>query len=186
MTAPFYAAGPAWSVVGRMLSDHMHGVDLLCSLPMVDPDRIGTIGHSLGGYNSFFLAGVDSRIRAVVSSCGLSPFAGDPDPRRWDKREWFSHLPRIGDALDRGEVPFELHEIAALAAPTPFFQWAGQLDHIFPHWRSVAEASLDLSRLYDWLGAGDRYVGLMGAGDHDFPPAVRAMAYDFLDSWLAG
>lgn len=185
MTAPYYAAHPSFSVVGQMLSDHMQGVDLLCTLPMVDPGRIGAIGHSLGGYNAFFLAGLDSRVRAVVASCGLSPFAGDPDPRRWDKRAWFSHLPLIGEALARGEVPFELHEIAALAAPTPFFQWAGQTDHIFPHWQSVAEASLDLARLYDWHGVGDRYVGLMGSGGHDFPLPIRAMAYEFLDRWLS-
>lgn len=184
-TAPFDQAHPEWSAVGKMLTDHLHGLDLLCSLPMVDPERIGAIGHSLGAYNAFFLAGIDRRIRAVVSSCGLSPFAGDPEEHRWGKRDWFSHLPRLSEAIARGAVPFEFHEIAALAAPTPFFNYVGQTDRIFPHWQQVAAASLELARLYEWMGTSERYVGLMGAGGHDFPQPIRQMAYDFLAHWLA-
>jgi dienelactone hydrolase len=185
-TAPFDQANPGWSAVGKMLTDHQHGLDLLCRLEAVDPGRIGAIGHSLGAYNAFFLAGLDSRIAAVVSSCGLSTFAGDTETHRWGRREWFSHLPALDDQIAQGEVPFEFHEIAALAAPTPFFNWSGQSDRIFPHWKPIAEASLDLSRLYEFLGAKDRYVGLLGSGGHDFPPAIRAMAYAFLDRWLRG
>lgn len=183
-TAPFYQEYPNWSAVGKMAADHMQGVDILASLDSVDPGRIGAIGHSLGGYNAFYLAGFDRRVRAVVSSCGLSTFAGDPDPGRWGKRDWFTHLPGVTDCLARGEVPFEWHEVAALAAPTPFLNWSGQSDHIFPHWQPIAAASLDLHRLYERLGAGERYVGLMGTGGHDFPPPIRSMAYDFLDRWL--
>lgn len=183
-TAPFDQAYPGWSAVGKMLTDHLQGVDLLCTLDQVDPGRIGAIGHSLGGYNAFFLAGVDRRVRAIVSSCGLSPLAGDPERHRWGRRDWFSHLPALSDWIDRGEAPFEMHEVAALAAPTPFFNWSGQRDSIFPHWKQVGEAALDLARLYQWMGAQDRYLSLIGTGGHDFPPEIRTLAYNFLDRWL--
>lgn len=183
-TASFYAQYPEWTAVGKMASDHLHGVDLLCSLQGVDAGRIGAIGHSLGGYNSFFLAGLDPRIRAFVSSCGFCTFAGDPEPNRWGQRDWFSHIPRLTADLREDRVPFELHEIAALAAPTPAFYWSGQQDGIFPHWRSYSEGMEQLCRLYRFLGAESSFLYLLGSCGHDFPGYARAIAYDFLDRWL--
>ncbi|MBA4496484.1 dienelactone hydrolase family protein [Paenactinomyces guangxiensis] len=182
-TAPFYEEHPEWTATGKMLADHRQGIDLLCRLPFVNPGRIGAIGHSKGGYNAFFLAGIDKRIRAVVSSCGFCTFTGDPDPHRWGKRDWLSHIPQLSEDVNGGQVPFEWHEIAALA-PVPFFNWIGQQDTIFPHWQSSAEALLDLTRLYQWLGVGDRFVSLIGNSGHDFPEEIREMAYNFLDKWL--
>ncbi|WP_309120769.1 dienelactone hydrolase family protein [Paenibacillus sp.] len=185
-TAPFYAAHPSSTAVGKMLHDHRQSLDVLTALPYVDASRIGAIGHSLGGYNAFFLAGVDRRVKAVVSSCGFATFAGDPDPNRWGQRDWFSHLPKISDSLAAGFVPFEYHEIAALAAPTPFFNWNGMADKIFPHWRPAAEALTELGALYRALDAEHRLEFLFGNSGHDFPPTVREAAYVFLDRWLKG
>lgn len=183
-TAPFYERYPEWTAVAKMIADHRQGLDLLVSLDIVDAGRIGAIGHSLGGYNGFFLAGVDERIRAVVSSCGFATFAGDPNPGRWGRRDWFTHVPAISDYIERGEAPFEWHEIVALAAPVPFFNWSGQADAIFPHWEPIAEAMRDLHGLYAWLGAPERMLSMDGTSGHDFPGPVRAAAYDFMDRWL--
>src|SRR5437870_2487858 len=54
--------------------NHMRAVDLLQSLPEVDPERIGVIGHSLGGHNSMFLAAFDERLKCIVSNCGFCSF----------------------------------------------------------------------------------------------------------------
>ena len=79
-TNEFYKKYPHWSAMGKMIYDHKKGLDYLCSLGIVDPQRLGCIGHSLGGYNSFFLQAFDSRIRAGVSSCGLSPMGRSNSP----------------------------------------------------------------------------------------------------------
>ncbi|WP_052310041.1 hypothetical protein [Paenibacillus senegalensis] len=81
-------------------------------------------------------------------------------------------------------MPFEWHEIAALCAPTPFFNWMGQKDPIFPHWEFIAKASLEISHLYSFLDKEDHYVGWMGSAGHDFPEAVRKASYQFLQKWL--
>lgn len=47
-TAAFYERNSGWTAVGKMLVDHMCGVDLLAGLEGVDEERIGAIGHSLG------------------------------------------------------------------------------------------------------------------------------------------
>lgn len=54
--------------------DNVRAIDLLQSLPEVDPQRIGAIGHSLGGHNALFTAALDERIAATVSSCGFTRF----------------------------------------------------------------------------------------------------------------
>ncbi|TLS52182.1 dipeptidyl aminopeptidase [Paenibacillus antri] len=185
-TAPYYERFPRRTAVGKMLSDHMHAVDLLASLPEADGSRIGAIGHSLGGYNAFFLAGFDERVRAIAVSCGFATFAGDPERNRWGLRDWFSHLPRLTDDLENDEVPFEFHEIAGLAAPTPWFNWNGTSDPIFPHWRPAVDAMEQLERLYRLLGAEEgRLTYRFGSGGHDFPRSIREAAYDFLADRLS-
>jgi dienelactone hydrolase len=184
-TARRDAAHPELSAVGKMVSDHRQGVELLCSLPEVDPARIGVIGHSLGGYNAFFLAGADLRIAATVSSCGFATFAGDSQTHRWGRRDWFSHLPALSPMIEADHVPFEMHEIAALVAPRPFFNWMAAGDHIFPHWRPAVAAMEQVAQLYQGLGHEGDFMSLLGTGDHDFPAPVRAAAYAFFDQHLA-
>lgn len=183
-TATFDTQYPNWSAVAKMIIDHKQGVSLLENIKCVDSNRIGAIGHSLGGYNSYFLAGVDRRIKTVVCSCGFSTIAEDPELHRWGKREWFSHIPKLSEYINEGKVPFEFTEIAALVAPTPFFVWMGQNDYIFPHWKPAAQGLNDLNSLYRWLEKGERIQTLIGNSDHDFPKEIRQMAYLFLDRWL--
>ncbi|MCH1624479.1 alpha/beta hydrolase family protein [Ferdinandcohnia quinoae] len=184
-TGPFYENYPNWSAVSKMLIDHVHGINLLCDFDFVNHERIGVIGHSLGGYNGYFLAGVDRRVKAVVCSCGFATFAEDPETYRWGKRDWFSHIPKLTEDIDHGKVPFEFNEIAALVAPTPFFLWMGQTDHIFPHWQPAANGVSELANLYNWLGEGNKFTSYIGNTGHDFPHEIRQLAYAFLDKWLS-
>lgn len=181
---PFYDKHPLWSTVAKNIVDHRQGIDVLQSLSYVDGDRIGVIGHSFGAYNAYFIGGMDQRVKAIVSSCGISCFTGDDHPTHWGIRNWYTHLPRVTEDLARGTVPFEFHEIIALAAPTPFFNYSGQSDHIFPHWSAIGSCVKHVYQLYEWLGRGDRFCSYLGVAGHDFPDEVRALAYDFLDRWV--
>jgi hypothetical protein len=118
-TKPFYEKHPEWSVMGKMLWDHMCGVDVLQTLDYVDPKRIGATGWSLGGHNTGFLAAFDDRIAAAVSDGGMIPITGDSHPFRWCLPKFF-YMPRMRPYLERGSVPFDLHEIMALIAPRPY------------------------------------------------------------------
>src|SRR5262249_30299371 len=46
----------------KAIWNNMRAVDLLQSLPEVDPKRVGCIGHSLGGHNTMYTAAFDVRI----------------------------------------------------------------------------------------------------------------------------
>jgi dienelactone hydrolase len=180
----FYSDNPGWTTVGRMATDHRQGISLLQSLPTVDPERIGAIGHSLGGYNSFFLAGLDERIGATVCSCGLGMFAQDPTPERWCRDDFFNHIPRIRQDLDAGTVKWEWHEILALVAPRPMFIWWTRQDDCFPNAAALEAGVNAVHGLYDELGAGAAMQSMAGDGAHDFPLEARTAAYEFFDEKL--
>jgi hypothetical protein len=62
------------SLLGNQLSDNIRGVDLLCSLPYVDRDRIGATGASGGGNQTMWLSAMDERIRAAMPVVSVGTF----------------------------------------------------------------------------------------------------------------
>ena len=62
------------SLLGVQVSDNMRGVDLLCSLPQVDAEKIGATGASGGGNQTMWLAAVDERIKASVPVVSVGTF----------------------------------------------------------------------------------------------------------------
>lgn len=56
----------------KTLHDLSVAVDVLSSLEYVESDKIGVVGHSLGGQEAIWLEWYDKRIKVGASSCGLS------------------------------------------------------------------------------------------------------------------
>jgi hypothetical protein len=54
------------TLIGIEISDNIRGIDLLCSLPEVDPGKIGATGASGGGSQTIWLAALDERIKATM------------------------------------------------------------------------------------------------------------------------
>lgn len=175
-----YASGTMKGIV-----NHFRAVDLLASLPEVDPARIAVLGHSLGGHNALFLAAFDTRVRAVVSSCGFNSFARyhGGDLTGWSGKRY---MPRIGERYgkDPARVPFDFPELLASLAPRPVFINAPLEDSNFDI-AGVREC-LDFARpVYEKVfAAADRLVALHPGAGHSFPPEVRRQAYEFLDRWV--
>ncbi len=165
--------------------NHVRGVDLLESMAEVDKDRIGAIGHSLGGHNALFLAVFEPRIRAVVTSCGFNSFA---KYKGGDLTGWSSnkYMPRIASrhAKSPARMPFDFTEILGAIAPRPVFISAPTGDENFEV-SGVKDCVLAARPIYERVfDAGDRLVATHPACGHDFPMEVRARAYHFLDRWL--
>ena len=56
----------------KTLHDLSVTIDVLCYLDFVDKDKIGVIGHSLGGQEAIWITWYDKRIKVAASSCGVS------------------------------------------------------------------------------------------------------------------
>ena len=167
----------------------MRALDVLQSLPEVDGARLGAIGHSLGGYNTLFLAAFDPRVKALACSAGYNAFAdyaaspyGGGDLAKWalDK-----HLRRIRTVYnsDPRQVPFDFPELIGALAPRPLLTVAPTRDDIFvlPGVRKCLAAARPV---YELLGAGGNLQARFPDAAHDFPAAERAAAYAFLDKGL--
>ena len=59
---------PNCTGLGKWVWDSHRLLDYLYTLPEIDRENIGIIGHSLGGKMSLYAAAFDPRIIAVVSS----------------------------------------------------------------------------------------------------------------------
>ena len=166
--------------------NHMRGVDLLQALPEVDPERIGCVGHSLGGHNAIFLGVFDDRVQVTVSSCGFTSF---PKYKGGDLSGWShrGYMPRIAEVFggDPSRMPFDFTEVIGALAPRAFFTNSPLGDANFDV-SGVRDCIRAAEQIYDEMGVRDRLVAVHPDAGHDFPPEVREQAYAFIDSQLCG
>jgi len=167
------------------ISNHTRAVDLLQSLPEVNRDQIGVIGHSLGGHNSIFVAVFDKRIKAIVTSCGFTSFEKykGGDLSGWSHK---GYMPRITEVYHKNpaEMPFDFTEVLASLAPRPVFINAPVGDDNFDvsGVKDCVAAALPVYRKIYKVGGNLQVV--YPPGGHDFPTPVREAAYKFLERAL--
>jgi dienelactone hydrolase len=161
--------------------DNIRAVDLLETLAEVDPQRIGCIGHSLGGHSAMFTAAFEPRIKVIVSSCGFTSFVKDDLPSWTSPR----YMPRIASEFqnDPRLVPFDFPEIVASFAPRPFLASAATRDADFDV-SGVRDCLSAAREVYDLYGQADRLQAYYPEAEHSFPADARARAYEFLDQHL--
>lgn len=167
----------------KAIWDNIRAVDLLQSLPEVDPHRLGVIGHSLGGHNALFTAVFEPRLTAIVSSCGFTSFLKDDMP------SWTGpvYMPRITSVYknDARKMPFDFTEIVAALAPRPFLACAATRDDDFAvdGVRDVMNSARPIYRLYKTV---DNLQAYFPDAPHSFPADARKRAYEFLERYLGG
>jgi acetyl esterase/lipase len=164
--------------------NNMRAVDYLQSLPEVDGDKIGCIGHSLGGHNAIFTAAFDERIKAVVSNCGFTSFQKyyNGNLKGWTSARY---MPRIAGEYDLKpeKVPFDFPEVTAALAPRAFLASAPTGDDNFEV-SGVKDCVAAARPVYELLGAKEKLAANYPECKHEFPPEVRKAAYEWLDKWL--
>lgn len=168
----------------KAIWDNIRAVDLLVSLPQVDAERIGCIGHSLGGHNTMFTAVFEPRIKALVSNCGFTRFHKYYEGRL---AGWTSsrYMPKIAQVYHNNpdEVPFDFPEIIACFAPRPFLASSPIGDGNFEV-SGVRDSITSAMPIYALHGVADRLQANYPDCGHDFPIDVREVAYNFLDRYL--
>jgi len=184
-TAAFYARHPEWTAVGKFTFEHRIAVDILSTLPEVDPQRLGVMGHSLGGHGAYFLAAYDERIRAAVCNCGAHTFRLNPGIESWARDHWYVYFKHLREDILNGKLPpIDMHEIIALIAPRAFmdvFAWndgpvATQYQRIF--------MSQKLCALYSLLGHPENYAFFVHGKGHSVPKESQDLIYRFLAEHL--
>jgi dienelactone hydrolase len=166
--------GTTW--LGIIVHDDRKSIDLLQSIPEVDPQRIGALGLSGGGYRNGYLVGMDERIKAAVIVGWMTELAD---------------LVKINEPVHAGLMIAEgvyrhldYPDIVSLAAPECALNVfnCGQ-DQLFT-FSGMKQASEKIQRVYKELKASNRYAYKFFDVPHQFNVEMQEEAFEWLDRWL--
>ncbi|HQR07953.1 MAG TPA: acetylxylan esterase [Gemmatales bacterium] len=172
------------SATAKGIVNHRRAIDVLASMSKVDLERIGCIGHSLGGHNTLFVSLFDPRIKVLATSCGFCSFPKyfSGDLKGWSHK---GYMPRIASLYqcDPKQMPFDFTEILAAMAPRPVFINAPIKDANFDvdGVRDCVKAAL---AVYQLFGKEEHLVAEHPDCEHDFPTETRQRCYAFFDKHL--
>lgn len=161
---------------GMMVYDGLRAVDYLCTRPDVDPDRIGTLGMSMGGTMAWWLAALDERIRFCVDLCSLADYDTMRETRAFNHHNFYYFVPGL---LKR----FTTGSINALIAPRPHLSLAGLRDKLVPA-AGLDKLDRELKAVYEAAGAPDNWRLFTCDAGHEETEAMRSEIRAFLTRQL--
>ena len=156
------------TLLGKVLFDVSAGIDLLQSLPEVDPTRIGFIGHSYGGRTALFAPVFDKRIKVSVSSCGSTTFK---TMLAQNIKIQFDYV--IPNLLAYGDI----EDVVRLVEPSNLLVLGGNDDRFSQNIETIFEYAK--SAFVDGKLEQQIY-----SGKHEFSKEMRLKAYQFLEQRL--
>ena len=149
--------------------DGIRGIDLLLSLPEVDPARIGVMGTSGGGTLTTLISAVEDRLAFAAPSCYITSWYRNVENELpADIEQMIPHAIELG---------MEMVDLLVAGAPRPRLILGEKNDFFDP--RGTKEAYEELKRLYTLLGKGDDVELFIGPESHSLAKPLRETAYDF-------
>ena len=165
----------------KAIWDNSRAIDLLETMPEVDPARIGGIGHSLGGHNAIFTAVFEPRLQVIVSSCGFTSLSEDDLPSWTGPR----YMPLISTSFENDirKMPVDFHELIAALAPRPFMACYAEKDDDFSA-SGVRHVQQQAESVYKLYNSESQLLSIGVDAGHSFPKVARERAYQFLAEHL--
>lgn len=148
----------------------IRGLDLLSAMPEVDADKLGVTGISGGGALTWYIAALDSRIKAAATVCGNSTLADQIRTRTID-----GHCDCM---YPINTYQRDFHDLGALIAPRPPFIAQADRDGL-----NTIESSLDvfaeLKDFYSLYDAQENINFISTPGGHSYHPNSRKVIFSF-------
>jgi hypothetical protein len=184
-TSRFHQKHPQWTAVGKFTYEHSIAIDVLEGLEEVDPERIGALGHSLGGHGTIFLAAYDDRIKAAACNCGASFFRHNPHVTVWSRDHWYVYFKHIRPGLLEGKMPpIDFHEIIALIAPRAFLDLSGLNDGNPGTQRQRVLMLTRIMDVYELEEAPQNFAFFVHGRGHSVAHESRQLMYGWMDTHL--
>lgn len=179
-------------------------IDYLVTRDDVDPSRIGAMGISKGGMETYLAAAIDPRIAAAVPVIGVQSFRWALEHDAWQSRVETFQAAIDGAAADAGvarvDAPFvrrfydrvvpgiysdfDAPAMLPLIAPRPLLVINGDSDPRTPL-EGVREAAAAAERAYHAAGAADRFaLYLQPDTGHAYTDAAQQATLDWFTRWL--
>lgn len=184
-TAAFYRKHPEWTAVGKFTYEHSIAIDVLQSLKEVHSEKIGVLGHSLGGHGSLFLAAYDQRVQAAAGNCSASFFRQNSKVEAWARDHWYIYFKHIRPGLLDGELPpIDFHEIMALVAPRAYLDLSGLNDGNPLTQRQRILMLLKVMDVYELEKAPQNFAFFVHGRGHSVAHESRELMYGWMDTHL--
>jgi dienelactone hydrolase len=158
------------TMAGWRAWDAVRALDLLETLPEVDPKRMAMMGISGGGTVILYAAALDERVKVAVLSGSFCTF----------RDSIFSRSHCIDNYVPGILRWFEVADITGLIAPRYLFCESGTQDDIFPE-PGVRAALASAERVYRACGAPGRIDHAFFDAGHSFHGEA---AFQRLKEWL--
>jgi len=170
-------------MLGRDLSafmtyDDIASTDFLASLPMVDKNRIGCAGCSMGAYRSWMLSALSDRIKVGAAICWMITTDAQLTKRfgRKENGGFANCIPGLRQYLD-------YPHIASLACPKPMLFINGTQDHLFPI-PGVKDAFAEMHKVWKSQGVDDKLDTELWDIPHSCGKKAQEKILEFLDKYL--
>jgi dienelactone hydrolase len=162
---------------GMMVFDSLRAIDYLVTRADVDPNRIGTLGLSMGSTMAWWVAALDERIKVCVDLCCLTDFHALIETKGLDGHGVYYYVPRL-------LKHFTTAQINALISPRPHLALAGNKDALTPP-RGLDRIDAELKKAYAADGAPPGAWKLFRQDvKHEETPEMRAEVLEFLGKWM--
>ncbi|WP_414662042.1 alpha/beta hydrolase family protein [Horticoccus sp. 23ND18S-11] len=184
--------------------DVMRLIDYLETRADVDPRRIGAIGFSKGGIETYLAAAIDPRIAVAVPCIGVQSFRWALENNSWQSRIETVQAAFNAAAKDSGVAhpgaefvrtfydrvapgiygEFDGPAMVPLIAPRPLLSINGEIDPRTPG-PGLKECADAARAAYRAAGADDRFVlHVQPATAHKVLPESLVLARDWFKRWL--
>lgn len=159
--------------------DDIRSAAFLAHLPMVNADKVGCLGFSMGSYRSWMLAALSDDIKASASICWMNDT---------------EHLMTIENNQNKGGSAYSMlipgirniadyPQVASLAAPKPALFFNGTRDKLFPV--DGVKASYEvMQKAWAEQGAADKLITKLWDEKHFFNKAQQKEVVEFFDREL--
>jgi dienelactone hydrolase len=167
--------GYCWS--GIITYDDIYTADYVATLPEVDKERIGCMGHSMGGYRTWMLAAMSDKVKVGVAVCWMVTTDVQCSWKYGNEFGGFANtLPGIKRYLD-------YPHIASMACPKAMYFINGLHDKLF-HPEGVNKAYDYMHSVWDGQGAGDKLKTELWDMPHWCGTEVQKAAKEYFDKFL--
>ena len=161
---------------GMMVYDSVRAVDYMAARPDVDPDRLATLGISMGSTMAWWLAALDERIRVTVDICCLTEFHTLLAKKGLSGHGIYYYVPGL-------LKHFTTSDIDALIAPRAHLALAGLRDKLTPV-EGLDIIDQEMHVVYQECGHPERWKLLRYDVGHQETPEGRAAVVEFLKAML--
>ncbi|NEX45408.1 alpha/beta hydrolase family protein [Pseudotabrizicola algicola] len=159
------------SLAGQMLAENLAAVDWLAAHPLVQADRIGVFGLSMGATLGYWLAALEPRVKATAHECCLADFRTLIALGQHDLHGIYLTVPGLLAQASNGQI-------AGLIAPRAQFIGLGDQDPLTPP--AAADVALNEVRAAYDANGGRLVIHREAASGHVETAAMHHAMLDFM------